>query len=132
MMATTYLLDSDVIIDALNGKSGRHLFLQGLLQEGRLLACCAVNVTEVYAGLRPHEEERTQAFLDSLDYYPVSRETAREAGLLKRRWSRQGITLSLADVTIAAVALANDLPLVTGNARHYPMPGLRLCPLPDR
>lgn len=106
------------------------MFLQGLLREGRLLACCAVNVTEVYAGLRPHEEERTQALLDSLDYYPVSREVAREAGLLQRRWSRKGITLSLADVTIAAVALANDLPLVTGNARHYPMPELRLCPLP--
>lgn len=130
MSASMYLLDSDVIIDALNGKRGRNVLLEGLLREGRLLACCAINVTEVYAGVRPHEEERTGEFLDSLGYYPLTREIAREAGLLKRHWSRKGTTLSLADATIAAVALANDLPLITGNAKHYPMPELRLCPLP--
>jgi predicted nucleic acid-binding protein len=130
MTAGTYLLDSDVIIDALNAKQGRHALLQGLLREGRLLACCAINVTEVYAGVRPNEEERTREFLDSLSFYPVTREIAREAGLLKRHWSRKGKTLSMADATIAAVALANNLPLITGNAKHYPMRELRLCPLP--
>jgi hypothetical protein len=130
MSAGTYLLDSDVIIDALNGKRGRHALLEGLLRQGHLLACCAINVTEVYAGVRPHEEERTREFLDCLAHYAVTREIAREAGLLKRHWSRKGTTLSLADATIAAVALANDLPLITGNAKHYPMPELRLVPLP--
>ena len=130
MTPATCLLDSDVIIDVLNAKRGRHALLQGLLQEGRLLACCSINVTEVYAGVRPGEEERTREFLDSLGYYPVTREIARDAGFLKRHWSRKGITLSLADATIAAVALANNLPLVTGNAKHYPMRELRLCALP--
>jgi predicted nucleic acid-binding protein len=129
MTAAAYLLDSDIIIDALNGKKGRHVLLDGLLREGRLLACCAINVTEVYAGVRPHEEERTREFIDCLGYYAVTREIAREAGLLKRHWSRKGTTLSLADASIAAVALANDLPLITGNAKHYPMPELRLVPL---
>jgi hypothetical protein len=34
MTSATYLLDSDVIIDALNGKRGRHVLLEGLLREG--------------------------------------------------------------------------------------------------
>jgi predicted nucleic acid-binding protein len=131
MTAATYLLDSDVIIDALNGKRGRHALLEGLVREGRLLACCAVNVIEVFAGVRPSEEERTCEFLNSLEYYAITREIAREAGLLKRHWARKGITLSLADATIAAVALGNNLALITGNARHYPMRELRLCPVPE-
>ena len=49
----TFLLDTSVIIDAINGKRDRGQFLKGLLEQGHLLACCPINVTEVYAGLRP-------------------------------------------------------------------------------
>ena len=49
----TFLLDTSVIIDAINGKRDRGQLLQRLLEQGHLLACCPINVTEVYAGLRP-------------------------------------------------------------------------------
>ena len=82
---TVYLLDTSVIIDLLNGKHGRDALLKQLLAEGSLLACCAVNVSEVYAGMRPNEKARTDEFMDSLDYYPITREIAKrgpaEAGL---------------------------------------------------
>jgi len=70
-MATS-LLDSSVIIDALNDKRGRHLLLRDLLSQGHLMACCAINVAEVCAGLRPSEEEATGRFLRSLQFYKVS------------------------------------------------------------
>ena len=41
-------------------------------------------------------------------------------------WER----LSLADVTIAAVAMVNRLALATDNVKHYPMPELEIYPLP--
>jgi predicted nucleic acid-binding protein len=47
----SYLLDTSVIIDALNGKRERDQLFKELLQPGHLLACCSINVTEVYAGL---------------------------------------------------------------------------------
>jgi len=125
-MSPVYLLDSDIIIDALNGRRGRPLALQRLVGTGSVLACCAVNVAEIYAGMRPHEETRTRAFLDSLLCYPITKEVAQEAGLLRRTWAQQGTTLGLTDTMIAAVALLNGLPLITGNAKHYPMPELRL------
>ena len=127
----TYLLDSSVIIDVLNGKRGRHLFLEELLRHGHLLACCSVNVTEVYAGMKPPEETRTQELLRSLEYYDVTWDIARRAGLLKRDYTRRGITLALGDATIAAVAISNRLPLLTDNVRHYPMKELELFPLPQ-
>ena len=124
------LLDSSVVFDHLNGRYGRTQFLDQLIQQGHVLACCPVNITEVYAGLRPGEEAKTEAFIDSLECLPVTPAIARQAGLLRRDWRAKGQTLSYTDVTIAAVALANGVPLLTDNRKHFPEEGLELWPLP--
>jgi predicted nucleic acid-binding protein len=126
------LLDSSVVFDHLNGRFGRTEFLHQLSEQGHVLACCAVNITEVYAGLRRGEEEKTAAFMNSLEYLSVTPEIARQAGLLRRDWQSKGQTLSYTDVTIAAVALSGDVPLLTDNRKHFPMPELRLFQLPER
>jgi len=63
---------------------------------------------------------------------PVTAAIARQAGLLRRDWQKKGHTLSYTDVTIAAVALSHQAPLLTDNRKHFPMPELQLLPLPDR
>lgn len=127
---TTYLLDTSVIIDVLNGKRNRDALLRALLSQGDLLACCAINISEVYAGMRPKEEAKTESLLQSLEYYEINWDVAKQAGLLKRDYSKKGMTLSLSDTTIAAVALEYNLTLITDNMKHYPMPQLKLHPLP--
>jgi predicted nucleic acid-binding protein len=127
----TYLLDTSVIIDALNNKRGRQNILLGLVRQGHLLACCPTNVTEVYAGLRPKEEEATEAFLRSLEYYHLTWPVARIAGLLKRDYGRKGWTLTVADATIAAVAMVHELTLMTDNVKDFPMKELTLYLLPS-
>ena len=126
----TILLDTSVIFDHLNGRYGRTEFLEQLIEQGHVLACCTVNITEVYAGLRSGEETKTEAFMNSLECLPVTPAIARQAGLLRRDWQKKGQTLSFTDVTIAAVALSNDSPLLTDNRKHFPMPELQLLPLP--
>jgi len=126
----SYLLDTSVIVDALNGKRDRPRLLRELLQQGHLLACCPINVTEVYAGLRSHEETRTAELLQSFQYFPVDWPVARLAGLLKRDYGRKGITLAIADVTIAATAIYYQLVLATDNLKHYPMKELTTLRLP--
>jgi tRNA(fMet)-specific endonuclease VapC len=125
----TILLDSNTIFDALNGKHDRSSYLNRILAEGHLLACCSVNITEVYAGLRDHEAPRTQRFLSSLEFFAVDTEVAKLAGLIKREWAQKGRTLSYPDVTIAAVAMSCGLPLLTDNQKDFPMQGLNLFPL---
>jgi predicted nucleic acid-binding protein len=125
-----YVVDTSVIIDALNGKRGRRDLLLGLVKQGHLLACCPVNVTEVYAGMRQKEEAATEEFLRSLEYYHVTWPVARLAGLLKREYGRKGTTLTVADATIAAVAVVHELTLMTDNVRDFPMKELLLYPLP--
>jgi len=80
------LLDSSVIFDHLNGRRGRTEFLEQLLYQGHSLAGCPVTITEVYAGLRPGEQDSTGVFMNSLDFLPVTPEIARQAGLLRRDW----------------------------------------------
>ena len=126
-----FLLDTTVIVDAINDKRGRDQFLDDLLAQRNLLACCSINVTEVYAGMRPHEAKVTEAFLRSLKFYEVTWEIARLAGELKSEWAKKGHTIALPDITIAAVALANGLILATDNRKHFPMLELRFLPLPE-
>jgi hypothetical protein len=63
------LLDTSVIFDHLNGRYGRTSYLGQLIEQGHVLACCPVNITEVYAGLRSVEEMKTDAFLNSLECF---------------------------------------------------------------
>ena len=126
----TILLDTSVIFDHLNGRFDRTEYLADLLKQGHTLACCPVNFTEVYSGLRPGEEEQTKEFLHSLEFYAITQEIAAQAGLLRRDWRQRGQTVSYTDVTIAAVAVANGLDLLTDNRKHFPMPELNLFPLP--
>jgi predicted nucleic acid-binding protein len=128
----TYLLDSSVLIDTLNNRNGRPQLLAQLSQQDILLACCAVNVTELYMGMRAGEEANTEKFLRSLEFYPITWEIAQLAGDLFRQWRQKGQTLSYADVTIAAVAVTHDLVLVTDNQKHFPMPEVRLLRLPEQ
>jgi predicted nucleic acid-binding protein len=127
---STFLLDTSVIIDVLNNKRNRPALLRELLNDGHVLACCAINITEVYAGLRRGEERLTEEFLASLQYYPITQPAARLAGLLKRNYARRGATLNLGGVIIAAVAIHNRLTLLTDNVKDFPMRDLVLHPLP--
>lgn len=124
-----FLLDTSVIVDAINGRKGRSEFLDGLLVQRNLLACCSINVTEVYAGMRPHEAKVTEELLRSLRFYEVTWEIARLAGELKRQWGKKGPTLYLPDVTVAAVALTHRLTLLTDNRKHFPMSELQFATL---
>lgn len=67
----TILLDTSVIVDALKTKRHRHILLRELALRGDTLVCCAINVAEVYAGMRPHEEEPTAELLDGLECIEV-------------------------------------------------------------
>ena len=124
------LLDTTFLIDVLNDHRGRADLMEQLIMAQHTLACCAINVAEVYVGLRTSEAQKTEALLRQLAYVPIRWEAAKLAGDLKRDWVRKGQTLSLTDTTIAAVCIIEGLTLVTDNRKHFLMPELLLYPLP--
>jgi predicted nucleic acid-binding protein len=71
--------------------------------------------------MRPQERQRTEQLFSALGSYNVSEEIARHAGVLKNEWAGKGLTLTLADMMIAATALRYELILVTENRKDFPM-----------
>jgi len=118
-----------VIIDTLNDRRGRPTFLLDLVRAGHVLACCPINITEVYAGMRPKEQAATEDLFASLQYFPIAPPAARLAGELKRAYGRKGITLNLGDAIMAAVAIHYQLTLLTDNVKGFPMENLSRHPL---
>lgn len=111
----TLLLDTSFLIDVLNDKRGRADLMERLILDNYTLACCSINVAEVYVGVRMSEAAKTERLLRQLEYIPIGWDAAKLAGDLKREWARKGRTLSVTDTMIAAVCLTEKLTLVTDN-----------------
>jgi predicted nucleic acid-binding protein len=101
-----------------------------LVRAGHSLSTSVLNVAEVYSGIRAGEEGKTEAFLEGLDEYELGSGVARAAGELKMRWAKRSRTISLADAIVAAIGIEQGCALLTDNSKDFPMPELRLFPLP--
>lgn len=104
--------------------------LTELVIQDHTLGTAAINIAEVYAGVRPGEEAGTEAFLAQLVCFSMTNETGRIAGSLKNRFARQGTTLQLPDMIVTATALEHGVTLMTDNREDFPVPELALYPLP--
>ena len=124
------LLDTSVLIDALRLRHRRRELLAELVQTGHTLATTALNVAEVYAGMRPNEVQRTEVLLGLLDCYDLTGASGRRAGALRQQWARKGRTLALADMIVAAIALERGCTLMTDNRKDFPMEELDKFDLP--
>jgi predicted nucleic acid-binding protein len=123
------VLDTSVLIDALRLRHGRRELLAQLVADGHHLATTALNIAEVYAGMRAGEESFTAFFLESLDCFAVNSAAGKRGGLLKSEWAKKGRTLTLVDTVIAALAIEHGCNLLTDNRKDFPMPKLTLYPL---
>ena len=125
------LLDTSVLIDVLRLRHGRRELLAELARGAHTLSTTALNVAELYAGMRPEEEARTEEFLDALECYELTAEAGRLAGSLKNKYTRKGLTLTLADTIVAAIAIEQRCTLMTDNRKDFPMPELDCYDLPE-
>lgn len=81
-------------------------------------------VSEIYAGMRTAEEATTAGSLESLEFLPVTYSIAKLAGRLRNDAAKRGRILTLADTTIAAVAISSRCVLVSENAKDFAIDGL--------
>jgi tRNA(fMet)-specific endonuclease VapC len=128
-----YLFDTDILSHVLKKRRSAALMdrLEATPQASQFTS--AVNAAEIYFGVF-----RKEGRADLLRYYeneifsrltilPFDQECARIFGRIKAELERKGLPRFEADLQIAAVAIANNLTLVSGNIRHYSgIPGLRV------
>jgi predicted nucleic acid-binding protein len=125
-LTDAYLLDTNVLVLAIQGRERGLGLLRELAGSGAKLGCSVTKVGEIYAGMRQHEAERTTELLEQLDVYPVTLEIARHARTVKNEWRMKWYTLTLADTLIAATAIRHRMVLVTDNRKDFPMGELKI------
>lgn len=82
--------------------------------------------------MRSGEKAGADRFLNSLQRYPVDKVIAKQAADYYQTFAKQGITLHIADLIIAAMAVEHGLTLVSYNHKHFPMEGIRIhTPMPE-
>ncbi|MBW4538817.1 MAG: type II toxin-antitoxin system VapC family toxin [Myxacorys chilensis ATA2-1-KO14] len=118
-----YLLDTNVCVVYLNGRSilVRDRLFSTLTQE---IAVCSVVKTELFYGaMRSNNPSRTlerqQEFLGRFVSLPFGDEAAIICGEIRARLASAGTPIGAYDLQIAAIALANNLILVTHNTREF-------------
>lgn len=117
-MAGRLLIDTDVLVEYLRGRSEDVEYLEGLTSD---LYISAISVAELFAGVRDDEEEKSlKQFLLAFVVLPVTEKTARLGGLYRRDYGGSHGT-GLADALIAGTSEENGADLVTFNRRHFPM-----------
>lgn len=120
------LLDTTVLIDILRRRAGATRRLLDLRARGDRPFTCAVNVEELFRGLRPREEAACLSLVRGLWTAPLGEPEGARAGAWRRRFAARGRTLSQADCLVASAAVAIGGRLATGNPKDFPMRQVRV------
>jgi predicted nucleic acid-binding protein len=115
------LVDSDVLIEHLRGKTAARDWLVGARQSSGPLAISVVSLTEIAGGMRPPERREVLRLLGSMQRFEVTEQVAWRAAMLMQDYRRSHSGIGLGDCLIAATALTEGLELATLNVRHFPM-----------
>ena len=125
--AESVIVDTSVWVDYLRGRNqAQRDTVATLVQQGQAYICGVV-LAELLAGTRTvRDRDRIDTLFRGLPYLELSRPTWVHAGNLASAMRAQGITVPLADLLIATLALEHGLPLFTHGAHFQRIPRLRL------
>lgn len=122
-----YLVDTNILIDALQGQKQVSDFVRQLLSESKG-NCYITDVTiaELYAGINPDRTSEANVLLQIFPFVSPTAEAAKETGRYMYIWARKGLTLGLGDALLAGLAKTATLALVTRNKKHFPMDDIEI------
>ena len=127
-----YLVDTDVVANALKGRAEEVTLLTNLSPQG--LAISLITYGEIYDGIYygrdPQANELIfQQFLRWVDVLPLNRPLMRQFARIRGYLRRSGQSIPDPDLLIAATAIHHNLMVVTHNTRHFSrIPNLTLYP----
>ncbi|MBI2940852.1 MAG: type II toxin-antitoxin system VapC family toxin [Chloroflexi bacterium] len=124
-----FLLDTDILIDFLNGFEPTARTLRNFHDAGDALGITAIQIAEVFSGVEPDDRDTVASILRTFTCLELTPTIARKAGEYRHDFRRQGRILSTTDTLVAATAFQRAATLVTRNQRHYPMDDITIIVL---
>ncbi len=128
-----YLFDTDIITNILKKRPSQNLVMRLQNCDKSCQFISVITVMEIiygaYKSSRPeyHLEKLENIILPAVNIAGFGMKSARICGKLKADLELKGTGLSLADLQIASIAIADDLILITGNIGHFErIPGLKI------
>lgn len=118
-----YLLDTNAcIVYIKNSQSGVRLKLESL-PKSEIAVCSIVKAEMFYGSMKSQNPNKSlviqQKFFNQFQSLPFDDEAALIFGELRADLAKKGTQIGGYDLQIAAIALANDLTLVTHNTREF-------------
>ena len=130
-MAETFLIDSDVCIDAIAGRDGSLIeALRSTTPEPLVLSTitCGEVLEGIYFSRDPVRDlRRWNHFVTGFSVADVTLDVAEMWAQLRGWFRHRRLPVEDNDLLIAATALGSDMTLVSRNEKHFaPVPGLSL------
>lgn len=119
-MYSSALIDTNILIDHLRGKSSATDFIKSLIKNEVKLVCSVITRVELRAGMRLGEDEQINTLLHIFEEVPADTEVAEIAGNYMNVFMKSH-GLAAGDAIVAATARRMAIPLYTLNTRHFPM-----------
>ncbi len=118
-----YLLDTNVCVRYLNGRSVAIRERLKATNAADIAVCSVVKAELFYGANRSNNSQRTLAnqkqFLDLFVSLPFDDQAATVYGEIRAHLATRGTPIGANDLQIAAIALVNDLILVTHNTGEF-------------
>jgi tRNA(fMet)-specific endonuclease VapC len=118
-----YLLDTNVCITYLKGKNLPLMQRLGKVSVADIAVCSIVKAELCFGSMKSVNAERNfalqQAFLAQFVSLPFDDLAATTCGVIRAQLEKRGTPIGAYDTQIAAIALVNNLKLVTHNIREF-------------
>lgn len=119
----SYLLDTNVCIRYLNGRSERIRSHIESLHPREIVLCSVVKAELFYGAMKSVNPVRNitkqRKFTDRFVSYPFDDEAAEAYGRIRSELEKSGTPIGPNDLMIASVAIRNGVVLVTHNTREF-------------
>ena len=129
----TYLLDTNSCVEHLRGRASLEFEakLAAATARDEVVLCSVVKGELIYGAWRSRDSTsnlaKTAAFMAAFNSLPFDDPSAEIYGEIRAELTKRGNLIGPNDLVIGAIALANDLTLVTHNVQEFSrMPGLRI------
>lgn len=128
-----FLFDTDVITNILKKNPSKILLERLAVIPRQEQYISTITISEIVYGavksIRPeyHLNNLENILLPSVNVVGFDSKAAYICGRLRAELEKKGLSLNLADLEIAAISIAGEFVLVTGNTKHFErIPELRL------